>query len=85
MTTGIGLTAAAGRSNFEGNPVATKLDAYYSLRWYARYEVNEHLTLHARVENLTNQKYVIESAWDSAANSVISAGISLHGGCTISF
>lgn len=85
LTTGIGLTAAAGRSNFEGNPVATKLDAYYSLRWYARYEVNEHLTLHARVENLTNQKYVIESAWDSAANSVISAGISFHGGCTISF
>lgn len=85
LTTGIGLTAAAGRSNFAGNPVATKLDAYYSLRWYARYEVNEHLTLHARVENLTNQEYIIESAWDSAAHSVISAGISIHGGCTISF
>lgn len=85
LTTGIGLTAAAGRSNFAGNTVATRLDSFYSLRWYARYKVNDNLTLHARVENLTNQKYIIESAWDQAANSIICAGISVHGGCTLTF
>ena len=85
LTTGIGLTAAAGRSNFAGNTVATRLDSFYSLRWYARYKVNDNLTLHARVENLTNQKYIIESAWDQAANSIICAGISIHGGCTLTF
>lgn len=85
LTTGIGLTAAAGRSNFAGNTVATRLDSFYSLRWYARYKENDNLTLHARVENLTNQKYIIESAWDQAANSIICAGISIHGGCTLTF
>ncbi len=85
LTTGIGFTAAAGRSNFEGNPVSSRLDAYYTLRWYAHYKVDDRLTLHARVENLTNQKFIIESAWDSAANSIISAGLSIHGGCTLSF
>ena len=84
LTTGIGLNAASGRSNFDGYPT-TKLDSFYSLRWYANYEVNEHLTLHARVENLTNQKYVIESDWMSPQHSFISAGVSIHGGCTLNF
>lgn len=84
LTTGIGLNAASGRSNFDGYPT-TKLDAFYSLRWYANYEVNEHLTLHARVENLTNQKYVIESDWMTPQHSFISAGVSVHGGCTLKF
>ena len=84
LTTGIGLNAASGRSNFDGYPT-TKLDSFYSLRWYTNYEVNEHLTLHARVENLTNQKYVIESDWMSPQHSFISAGVSIHGGCTLNF
>ena len=84
LTTGIGLSAATGRSNFDGYPT-TKLDSFYTLRWYAQYEVNEHLTLHARVENITNQKYVIESDWQDPQYSFISAGISFHGGCTLKF
>ncbi|MBQ3239687.1 MAG: TonB-dependent receptor [Akkermansia sp.] len=84
LTTGIGLSAATGRSNFAGYPT-TKLDSFYTLRWYAQYEVNEHLTLHARVENITNQKYVIESDWQDQQYSFISAGISFHGGCTLKF
>lgn len=84
LTTGIGLSAATGRSNFDGYPTA-KLDSFYTLRWYAQYKVNEHLTLHARVENLTNQKYIIESDWQDPQYSFISAGISFYGGCTLKF
>ena len=61
------------------------LDAYYTLRWYARYEVNEHLTLHLRVENLTNQKYVSETDWMDYSQSYINAGTAIYGGCTVTF
>lgn len=85
FTTGIGLNAASGRSNFSGAPT-TKLDSYYTLRWYARYKVNEHLTLHLRVENLTNQKFVTSTGWEDYANfSYINTGTSIYGGCTLKF
>lgn len=84
LTTGIGLAAASGRSNYVGGSPA-RFDAYYTLRWYARYEVNEHLTLHLRVENLTNQKYVSESNYADFSQSFINPGTSVHGGCTVTF
>ena len=61
------------------------LDAYYTLRWYAQYKVNEHLTLHLRVENLTNQKYVSETGYPYYADSYINAGTAIYGGCTVTF
>ena len=84
FTTGIGLAAASGRANYQGGHPGT-LDAYYTLRWYARYEVNEHLTLHLRVENLTNQKYVSETDWMDYSQSYINAGTAIYGGCTVTF
>lgn len=83
LTTGLGLVAASGRSDWEGASPAM-LDAYYTLRWYARYEVNEHLTLHVRVENLTNQKFITESAYPYSA-SYLNPGTAVYGGCTVSF
>ena len=83
FTTGIGLAAASGRSDYEGASPAM-FDAYYTLRWYARYAVNEHLTLHLRVENLTNQKFITESGYPYGA-SYLNPGTAVYGGCTITF
>lgn len=82
LTTGIGLTAASGRSDYSAN--LPRLDAYYTLRWYAQYKANEHLTFHLRVENLTNQKFVTESGVPYEY-SFINPGIAVYGGCTITF
>ena len=84
LTTGLGLTAASGRSNYVGGTPAM-LDAYYTLRWYAHYTVNENLSLHLRVENLTNQKYVSETDYMDYSQSFINSGTAVHGGCTITF
>lgn len=77
LTTGIGLAAASGRRDWNGS----HMDSYYTLRWYAEYEVNETLTLHARIENLTNQKFVT----DSSSGNILSPGTSIYGGCTLTF
>lgn len=77
VTTGLGLTAASGRRDWD----SSRMDSYYSLRWYARYEVNDTLTLHLRVENLTDQKFVT----DSSSGDILAPGASVYGGCTLSF
>lgn len=79
LTTGIGLAAAVGRYGLYGN-----VDNYYTLRWYAQYEVNERLTFHVRIENLTNQKFVTEEYY-TTTDSIINPGIGIFGGCTIKF
>lgn len=77
LTTGLGLAAGTGRRDWNGS----RMDSYYTLRWYARYEVNDTLTLHLRAENLTNQKFVT----DSASGNILAPGTSVYGGCTVSF
>lgn len=84
LTAGIGLVAAAGRSNYEGASTP-RVDNYYSLRVFARYQVEENLTLHLRVENLTNQKFVTEGGFGTPGDALLSAGISVHGGFTLTF
>lgn len=90
LTLGMGLSAASGRSNLSGEPTS-KLDAYYTLRLYAQYEVNEHLSFHLRVENLTNQKFITSPAYtsygmpDHINASLINAGTAVYAGCTVSF
>ncbi len=84
LTTGFGFVAAVGRSHYAEQPYS-KLDNYYSLRWYAQYKLNEHVTLHMAVENLTNQKYVTEGHYMDPAYSFISAGTTIHAGCTVTF
>ena len=77
LTLGLGLTAALGRRDWDGS----RMDSFYTLRGYAHYEVNENLRLHVRVENLTNQKYVT----DSSSGNILGTGISVYGGCTVSY
>ncbi|MBQ8480063.1 MAG: TonB-dependent receptor [Akkermansia sp.] len=83
FTTGVGLTAAIGRSNYEGY-APSEVDNYYSLRWFARYQVNERVTLHLRVENLTDQRFVTESNF-TPEYAMLSPGVGIYGGCTIEF
>lgn len=80
LTTGVALVAASNRTNYDSK----HLDSYYSLRWFAQYEVNEHLSFHVRVENLTDQKFVTEDNGSPGA-SYINPGIGIFGGCTVSF
>lgn len=82
FTTGIGLAAASGSTGWDGS----RLDAYYTLRWYASYKVNEHLTLHMRVENLTNQKFVSNpDDYGIYSRSWLNPGTAVYAGCTITF
>ncbi len=84
FTTGIGLTAVSGRT---GSPDGLHLDNYCILRWYARYELNEHVSFHLRVENLTNQKFIAEEVWNSPDQSgaILNSGAAVYGGCTLTF
>lgn len=84
LTVGLGLTAAAGRNTDQSQ----RLDNYYTLRCYANYKVNERLSLHLRVENLTDQQFITEPSYNyptDAPSSEINSGIGIFGGCTLSF
>lgn len=80
LIVGMGLTAAVGRTTYLG-----EADNYYTMRLYAQYAVNENISLHLRIENLTNQKYVTSPDWSSSDYDLINAGTAIYGGCTIKF
>lgn len=89
LTLGIGLTAVSGRTDWNRR----KQDAFYTLRCYADYKVNEHLSFHVRAENLTNQKFVTSPTYNYNAypctevpgQALINAGAALYAGCTVTF
>ena len=78
IITGLGLTAANGRCGVIGNGV--RADNYVVLRWYAQWQATKNLAFHVRVENMTNDKYVIEDY-----SSTVSAGTAVYGGFTLKF
>ncbi len=80
LTTGIGLAAACRRIGYDH----ANLDNYLILRWYVNYEINDHLNVHLRVENLTNQKYVLDSGYP-IEKSMLNTGTAVYGGCTVKF
>ncbi len=79
LTFGVGVQAASGRVNYNA---ADKLDDYYTVRAYARYEVNDNVALHMRVENLTNQDYVTEGSYPI---DYLGSGVGVYGGITVKF
>lgn len=81
LTTGIGLVAASGRVGFASEAI----DSYLTLRLYAQYEVNEHLSVHLRVENLTNQRFVAEPNAYAPGAAWLNPGTAVYGGCTVKF
>lgn len=77
LTVGFGGAAATGRRDWD----ASKMDSYCTLRCYAEYIINEHLKLHARVENLTDEKFVT----DSGSGDILAPGTSFYGGFTFTY
>ncbi len=82
VTTGLGVTAASGRSA----GVGSRIDSYCVLRWYARWQATDNLAFHVRVENMGNDRFVTQP--DYSGNStydIISAGTAVYGGVTLTF
>ena len=77
LTVGFGAAAGNGRRDYDGS----RMDSYCTLRCYAEYIINDHLKLHARVENLTDEKYVT----DSASGDLLAPGTSFYGGFTFTY
>ena len=77
LTVGFGAAAVNGRRDYDGS----RMDSYCTLRCYAEYIINDHLKLHARVENLTDEKYVT----DSASGDLLAPGTSFYGGFTFTY
>lgn len=75
---GIGASYVDDRS-YGGLP----LDDYFLLRLYSRFQVRENLTLHARVENLTNSDYQLARFPFSPV--IDGPGLAFHGGLTLEF
>lgn len=79
LTCGIGVQGAGKRQAISSGQT---LDNYACVRLYSRYKVNERLSLHARVENLFNEEYVLQEdyygAWPAR-------GIGFFGGATVTF
>ncbi len=90
FTTGLGLTATVGRTGTAGwDGSIVPLDNYFIMRWYARYQVNEHLSFHLRVENLLNQKFISEQIWQwgshDQSGAILNSGAAVYAGCTLTF
>ncbi len=73
---GAGFSAGAQRVDIEGNSI----DNYFVARFYANYAINENMSLHLRVENLTDNEYIIDND-----NDIIGSGIGIYGGMTFKF
>ena len=58
VTVGLGLESSMGRANFTFGD-NKRVDDYCNMRLYVRWKTTETLTLHARVENLLNQEYML--------------------------
>lgn len=78
VTTGIGLYSALNRKD-NG---AAMLDDYCDVRLFASWKVRENITLHARIENLLNQKYRIQNSFDPKYDA---RRIGYFGGVTLTF
>ncbi len=77
VTTGLGLVAANGRVGIQNGQ---RTDNYCVLRWYAQWQATKNLAFHIRVENMTNDKYVLDEY-----STAVSAGTAVYGGFTLTF
>lgn len=83
VTTGIGVLAGLNRTNWGGGP-DDMLDDFITLRWYARWQVNERLALHIRVENITDEKYMTQNDSYNGVQT-LAWGAAVMGGLTLEF
>ena len=78
---GCGASFVAGRegTDFSAFPSAkVKLEDYYTLRVYTRYDFNDHFAIFARAENITGQKYETTLGYPALRSAV-------YGGAEVKF
>ncbi len=79
LTVGVGITAAMGRTNYD----YTRLDNFFTSRLFAQYKLTENITIHARIENLFDQDYIITNDYNFGPREA--RGIGVYGGLTMEF
>lgn len=82
LTTGLGLLSASNRCDTTTSN-GKYLDNYATLRWFVRYQVTENMTLHFRIENLFNEKYIVTNDYNFGP--LEARGIGVFGGVTLEF
>ncbi len=82
LTTGLGILSASNRCDTSTSG-GKYLDDYVTLRWFVRYKVTDNMTLHFRVENLLNEKYIVTNDYNFGA--LQARGIGVFGGVTLEF
>ncbi len=80
LTFGAGFSAAVGRVDFNSN----RMDNYFVLRAYARYQVSENVSLHVRLENATDDQFVTNPGGGWGPD-IIGGGAAVYAGCTVTF
>lgn len=80
ITVGAGITAAMKRTNYDAAP--NYLDGYSNVRVFARWKVCDNVTIHGRIENLLNDKYVLADEYYAP---IMARRVGFFGGVTIDF
>jgi vitamin B12 transporter len=83
----VGLIATWVDQRTSSDPVVDTLDSYFLLDLYGNYQVSENLKLHARIENLFDEDYLLGDFSGSFGdlNSVQGRGRGIYGGATLTF
>lgn len=79
LTLGIGATAAMKRTDYNYEP----LDGFFTARLFARYQLTDNVQLHARIENLFDQNYIMTNDYNFGPRQA--RGLGFFGGVTIEF
>ncbi|MFR4436906.1 MAG: TonB-dependent receptor domain-containing protein [Akkermansia muciniphila] len=60
LTVGFGVTAAMGRTDYN----YARLDNFFTARLFARYQATDNVSLHVRLENLFDQKFIMTNDYN---------------------
>lgn len=79
LTVGFGVTSAMGRTDYN----YARLDNFFTVRLFARYQVTDNVALHVRVENLFDQNFIITNDYNFGPRQA--RGLGVFGGVTVEF
>ncbi len=78
VTTGFRVLSAMNRTCWNG-----QIDNFCTVGWFAKWQATEKLAFHLRVENLTNEKYLITNDYDFGPREARGTGV--YGGVSFEF
>lgn len=79
LTVGFGVTAAMGRTDYN----YARLDNFFTARLFARYQATDNVSLHVRLENLFDQKFIMTNDYNFGPREA--RGFGIFGGVTVEF